>query len=140
MKTALIGGVIGGVLSGVPIVGALNCCFCLLNMGGAAIGISMYLKEHTGENITNGEAAISGTISGAVTGVLAAIIGIIVNLAIGSLMAGLLHNMPREARQLMIQLTAGGVAAFFMTPIYAAFGALGGFLSMQLFFKDRLKS
>ena len=38
-------------------------------------------------------------------------------------------------------VAGGGVLGMIIGPlIYAAFGALGGFLSMQLFFKDRLKS
>src|SRR5262245_19190628 len=60
LKTAFIGGVIGGVLSIIPILEYANCCFCLLNMIGAGLGVVIYLKRHPGENITNGDALASG--------------------------------------------------------------------------------
>ncbi len=140
MKTAVIGGVIGGVLSSIPLLSLLNCCFCLLNMAGAAIGISMYLSAHPGEKISSGDAAISGTVSGAVTGVVYAVSTVIMNMAIGSMLANVYASMPPQVRANFIRMTAGGFFSFGAVPIYAGFGALGGFLAMQLFFKDRLKS
>jgi len=134
----VIGGIIGGVLSGIPLLNLLNCCFCMLNLAGAAIGLSMYLREHPGESISSGDAAISGTISGAVTGVIAATLGIVVQIALGSLIASMLGTMPHEVRVAFAR-QAGSGYAFAAVPVYAGFGALGGFLSMQLFFKDRLK-
>jgi hypothetical protein len=142
VKTAVIGGVIGGVLSSIPFLKALNCCFCLLNMGGAVIGLSMYLKEHPNEKLSTGDAAVSGAISGGVAGVIAGVVGFVLSLVMGAAMAGAYRNMPANIRGPLIAFaTGGGVASIFLAPIfYAAFGALGGFLSMQLFFKERLKS
>ena len=62
---------------------ALNCCFCLLCMAGAVIGIQLYLKENPQEMLSNGDAATSGAISGAITGVIAGVLGILVNLIFG---------------------------------------------------------
>jgi hypothetical protein len=141
MKTAAIGGVIGGILSAIPVLNWLNCCFCLLNLGGAAIGINMYLKEHEGENLSNGDAAISGAVSGAVAGLIAGIGGLVTSLVLGSLLVGLYKNLPSGAAGAMSQMGARGAFGIIIDPpLYAAFGALGGFLSMQLFFKDRLRS
>ena len=141
MRTAIIGGVNGGVDSAIPIVNLLRCCFCLPNMAGAAIGISMYLKEHPGENLSDGDAAISGTISGGIAGAIAGVVGFIINLALGSLLVGFYRNMPADVARTLAQVSAGGAAGIIVAPImYAPFGALGGFLSMQLFFKERRKS
>jgi hypothetical protein len=142
VKTAVIGGVIGGVLSAVPLVNMLNCCFCLLNMGGAAIGLSMYLKEHPNEKISNGDAAMSGALSGVVAGLIAGVLGFVMSMVVVGAMKEFYTQLPPELRKPAMALAgSAGVARIFVTPIfYGAFGALGGFLSMQMFFKDRLKT
>jgi hypothetical protein len=93
--------VIGGILCAIPLFNLLNCCFCLLNMAGAAIGVSMYLKQNEGEKITNGEAAVSGAISGTIAGVIAGIAGFVMWLALGATLAALMRTMPREAREML---------------------------------------
>lgn len=141
IKPGVLGGLIGGLLSGIPILNVLNCCFCLLNMVGAAAAISFYLKEYPNERISAGEAALCGSIAGAVAGLIYTVLALITSFA----MSGFLYSwyakmgMPRE---LITNMTASGLSMLFMTPIYiivfGGFGALGGFLSTQLFFKDRL--
>jgi hypothetical protein len=129
------------VLSGIPLLNFLNCCFCLLNMAGAAIGISMYLKANPNEKISNGDAAMSGAISGALAGLISGIFGFIVSLALGSVLVGLYRNVSPELAKAFAQMGSRGVASIVVNPfLYAGFGALGGFLSMQFFFKDRLKT
>jgi hypothetical protein len=135
----VIGGVIGGVLSSIPGLNFLNCCFCLLNMAGVAIGLSMYLKANPGDKINNGEAASAGAISGAIAGVIAGVSSLIINLLLTSVMASMYRTLPPEFARIIGQTSVGGVVGIpFNLLLYGAFGALGGFLSMQLFFKDRL--
>jgi len=135
----LIGGVIGGVLSSIPIISLLNCCFCLPNMAGVAIGLSMFLKSHPQDNLSAGEAAGGGAMAGAVAGLIAGILGLIMNMIVGGMMAGFYRSMPPQFARAMAQATAGGVMAIPLNLfLYGAMGALGGFLAMQLFFKDRL--
>jgi hypothetical protein len=142
VKTAVIGGVIGGVLSAIPLVKMLNCCFCLLNMGGAAIGLSLYLKEHPEEKISNGDAAVSGALSGVVAGLITGVVSFVLYLVVGPALMQAYKNLPSDVRAPLIALFAGGgVTSIVVTPFfYGAFGALGGFLSMQVMFKDRLKT
>jgi hypothetical protein len=136
---AVIGGVVGGVLSAVPLLNVLNCCFCLLSLAGVALGLGMFLRSNPTDKVSAGEAAASGAISGAVAGVISSILGMITNLILGSVLASLYSSFPRELRQAMVQRAAGGIL---MIPvslmIFTATGALGGFLAMQLFWKDRL--
>ncbi len=127
------------MLSAIPLVSALNCCFCLLNMAGAAIGLSLYLKEHPDEKLSGGEGAISGTISGGVAGVIYALLALVMQLALGSIGAGMYRNV-HGLPPVVLSLLTGGAVGFIMIPVYIGFGALGGFLSMQFIFKDRLKS
>jgi hypothetical protein len=129
------------VLSAIPVFNILNCCFCLLNVAGAGIGISMYLKEHPGENLSSGDAAISGAISGAVAGLIAGIAGFITSLVLGSLLAGLYKSMSPDVARALASAGARGIGSIFIYPfIYGGFGALGGFASMHLFFKERLRT
>jgi hypothetical protein len=139
-KHIVIGAVIGGLLSSVPLLNIANCCFCLLNMTGVAIGLMLYLNANPGESLTSSEAAGFGAAAGAGAGVLAGIGSIVTGALVRDMMAGFLTNMPPQLAQ---QMAAQSTWGFFAIPVdmalYGAFGALGGFLSMQLFFKTRLR-
>jgi hypothetical protein len=138
---ALIGGAVGGVLSAIPLFNVLNCCFCLLNLVGVGVGLGMFLRSNPNEKVSSADAAAAGAISGAVAGVISSILGMITNLILGSVLAGMYSSLPREMRQMMMQRAAGGILAIpISVMIFTAFGALGGFLAMQLFWKDRLAS
>jgi hypothetical protein len=140
-KPGLIGGLIGGVLGGIPILGGLLVlCFCMPSLIGSAISVNLYLKDHPTERLTGGDAAICGGIAGAVTGLVASLLGMLFSLLAGSLIAGLSSSMP----SFMPSMAMNGIVSIIMIPVYAliygGMGALGGFLSMQLFFKDRAAS
>lgn len=137
-KHILIGALISGVASGMPLLNILNCCFCLLNMAGIILALSLYLKSAPGDAVSMGEAAGFGAAAGAGAGVIAAILGIFTSRFMVSLLSSLLTTAPP---QLKSQLAASSAMGVFMIPVnaclYAAFGALGGILGMALFFKDR---
>ena len=144
MKPALIGGGIAGFVSSIPLLGSLLvCCFCLPTLGGAALAISMHLKENPHERLGTNDAALCGGLVGVVSGVLAAILQYIFGLIFGGAAFAMLGNMtggvpPEFARA----MAGGGLGLILQIPLgailYGGMGALGGFLSMQLFFKDRL--
>jgi hypothetical protein len=128
------------VLSSIPILSALNCCFCLLNMAGAAIGLSLYFKERPNEKISNGDAAGSGAISGAVAGLISGIVGLVKSLLMNpGAFRELERQLPPDLRPMAKTLLMGGGAiGLIVGPlIYAAFGALGGYLAMQVMFKEK---
>lgn len=137
-KYILIGALISGVASGIPLLNFLNCCFCLLNMGGIVLALSLYLKSAPGDAVSMGEAAGFGAAAGAGAGVIAGLLGILTSHLVASLLASVLTTAPP---QLKSQLAASSAMGVFMIPVYAclyaAFGALGGILGMALFFKDR---
>jgi hypothetical protein len=137
-KPGLLGGLIGGVLSSIPLLNLLNACFCLLIMVGAAAAVFFYLKDNPNERLGGGDAAMCGGIAGAVAGVIAGLLGMILSLTIGTALSGLTGRLPGAS-----SLAFSGIAAVVAIPIYAimygGMGALGGFLSMQVFFKDRLE-
>jgi hypothetical protein len=117
----------------------LNCCFCLLNLVGVAIGLGIFFKSNPNEKINAGEAAASGAISGGVAGVISSIMNVIINLILGPLLWSLYSSFPRELRQAMRQSAASGIIGIPVSVLmFTGIGALGGFLAMQLFWKDRL--
>ena len=129
------------MLSAIPLLNMLNCCFCLLNLVGVGIGIGMHLKSNPTDKLNAGEAAAAGAISGAVAGLIASIASVIVNLILGSILWRMYSSFPRELRDAMRASAGGGVLGIPVSiMMFAAMGALGGFLAMQLFWKDRLAS
>lgn len=141
MTHALIGGAIGGVLSAIPLFGLLNRCFCLLNQVGAGAGLAMYLKANPNDRVSTSEAAAAGAISGAVAGFIAGVVGFVIHLAIGSLMSSFYRSLPPQALDILSfgALGVGILGIPVNMVVSAGFGALGGILAMQLFFKDRIK-
>jgi hypothetical protein len=138
--------VVGGVLSSIPLLNAFNCCFCLLNLVGAGFGVGSYLRSHPNEKISNGDAAVCGMISGAITGLMTSVFGFLASLAFGPLLftalSGVYRTLPPHVARELLRFTAGSASTLLMTPvnmaIYGGFGALGGFLSLHMLWKDRV--
>jgi hypothetical protein len=138
-KYGLIGGAVGGVLSSIPFLNLLNCCFCLLNLVGSTLAVALYLKESPNERLSSSDAALCGGIAGAVAGLVAGVLGLILSLAMGTMLASFYASLPPQVAS---NMTISGLSAIIQIPFYmigyGGMGALGGFLSMQLLFKDRL--
>lgn len=142
LKAALIGGAIGGVASSLPILNLFNCCFCLLNMGGAAMAVGIYLKDSPSERIGNGDAALCGGFAGMTAGVVVGILGVLMQFVAGSAMVALYGHLasilpPDILSKMTMQMGMSFAYLPLYVILYGAFGALGGFLSLHLFFKDR---
>jgi hypothetical protein len=140
-KHIILGAVFSGVVSGIPLLGSLNCLFCILNIAGIALALTMYLKEHPGDCLTSADAAIFGAAAGGGAGLIAGILMLGLNRVLFKLFIPLFSSMPHGmGRQLLMNSSMGGV---FGIPVkivlFAAFGALGAWLAMLLFFKDRLR-
>lgn len=144
LKAAAIGGAIGGVASSLPVLNLLNCCFCLLNMAGAAAAVGMYLKDNPSERITSGDAAMCGGFAGMIAGVVVGILGVVMQVVAGSALMALYGHLatvlPPDVIAKMTMQAGWSIAYIPLYVIlYGLFGALGGFLSLNLFFKDRIE-
>ena len=91
-KAAVIGGVIAGVLSGLPVVG--TCCF-IWALAGGFLALFMYSKSAPGP-IQMGDAAKLGAIAGVIGAVISIVLGIpFFLLGVGmSAMSGANSEMP----------------------------------------------
>jgi hypothetical protein len=107
-------------------------------MAGAVVAVSIYLKDNPAERLNNGDAAMCGGMAGGIAGVVAGILGLLFNLMLGTFVASIYASLPPDvASKLAMQGSWGILGIPVGAIIYGAFGALGGFLAMQLFFKDR---
>lgn len=138
-KHALIGGAIAGVASAIPLLNALNLCFCALVALGSILGVNMYLKDHPGEMLSDSDGATLGGMAGVVAGGISGILNTILGLALASVLAGVYASVPGAAGMIGGSIVGAIVRIPIAMVIMGGMGALYGFLSMQLFFKDRRK-
>lgn len=144
LKPALIGGVIIGVLSVIPLVSA--CC-CLWAILGGLLASYLYVKNSP-TAVSVGEGAIVGALAGVVGAVIALIIGIPLSMLLGGAMQGMLVSMvenmdPGQAEMMRRQLAAGTTLAgaivngLIMAVLLIVFSVLGGLLGIPLFEKRK---
>jgi hypothetical protein len=107
-------------------------------MAGAAFALSLYLKDNPTERIATSDAAICGGMAGILAGVIAGIADIINRLVAGSLFVGLMPTLPPGFyRTIAWQSSLGIFSIPASALLYGAFGALGGFLALTMFFPER---
>jgi hypothetical protein len=138
LQPALLGGVVIGVLSALPIINLANCCCAWILFGG---GLAAYLmQQQRPAPISAGDGALVGLFAGGI----GAVVWTLVSIPISAMMLGfessmldsVLSNaseMPPEARAFLESLRSGpirGAAAvigFFITLcVCSVFGMLGG--------------
>ncbi len=144
LKPALIGGVILGVLSALPLV---QTCCCIWALVGGLIAANMYIKASPNP-VTPADGAIVGAIAGAIGAVLIIVVGIPLQLIFGaatmSMMGGLMQNAdPSQAAQFQ-QAMAGSLGfgrailnGLLYSVIAVIFSAVGGLLGVAIFEKRK---
>ncbi len=146
-QPAILGGLFIGILSSLPLLGALNVCCCLWVVAGGLV--AMYLRQQQ-------QPLPLETAEAVLTGLLAGVIGAILN-TLGSwallswtgpvwqdeIRAQLQANaqLSPEMRDWMLRLLTGqGVVLIqfaISLPVYAVFSTLGSLLGLA-FFKKKL--
>lgn len=147
LQPALLGGLVIGVLSSLPVINMGNCLCCLwVVLGGA---LATWLLQ---QNQPAAVEPVDGLLTGVLAGVAGAVVGTLVAIPI-QLVMGPMGNealrrlleqnggdMPPEVRSLLEQMTSGGLHGAFIIVgllvsmvIYATFGGLGGALGAVIF-------
>ncbi len=132
-KHAIIGGIIGGVASAIPFLNFLNMCFCLLIQAGAALGMSMFFSENPGAGMRDGNAAMFGGVSGVVAGVVSGLLSVSLSFVWVGFASPFASYAGAGAGMLLTLIIGVPVSAI----IFGIFGALGGFLALQVAFKGK---
>src|SRR6266545_2331598 len=110
LKPALIGGVVLGLLSVIPIVNWANVCCCLWAILGGLLASYLFIKKSP-HPANAGDGAILGLLAGLVGAVITVIIGIPLSLLVGSAMTGLFVKLiesvdPSQAEAMRRQMEA----------------------------------
>jgi len=150
-QPALYGGVVIGVLSGLPFVNIGNCCCCLWVVLGGVLTVYLQQQNRAPLPLETSEAAMGGLIAG----VIGALVGMVIDVALSPLVGPVqmqmaqrwienLPNVPPEARdqidQAMRQGTgarmSGKILGLFVTlPVYAVMSLAGALLGIAFFRK-----
>jgi hypothetical protein len=150
-QPALIGGLVMGVLSALPIVSIGNCC-CLWVVSGGVVA-AYVLQQNQLSPITPGDGALVGLLAGIFGAVVQLVLSIPISLVVGPMEREVMQrilemtgNMPPEVRDALERYSREGqsgalsvlarIAGFmFWLVIGAIFSTLGGLLGAAVFRK-----
>ena len=134
LKPAILGGLIAGVLSSIPV---LNYCCCIWSIGGGVLAGFLYIKSSP-VPVKVGEGAVIGLLSGIIGAVLYGIIGV----PIAYFISG--GNIEETLRGTGLQLPAGisGLLLFVISRLIAGvtllvLSIIGGLISVPIFEKRK---
>jgi hypothetical protein len=132
LKPALLGGLIVGVLSAIPLI---NYCCCIWTLGGGVLAAYLYIKSSP-TPVKIGDGAMVGGLAGVVGGVIYFILSLPINIFFG--MAAMQQQLSRSG----VRLPFSGFILVILTSIVGAIilavlTALGGILGVAIFEKRK---
>jgi hypothetical protein len=132
LKPALLGGLIVGVLSAIPLV---QYCCCIWGIGGGALAAFLYIKSST-VPVKTGDGATVGALAGVIGGIIYLILGLPIAIFFG--MAAMEEQLTRSGVSLpfsgvVLIIVAGIVGAI----ILAILATLGGVIGVAIFEKRK---
>lgn len=99
LKPALIAGVLVGVLSALPLVGALNCFCCAWVIGGGVLAAYLHIQA-TPVAVTLGRGAALGLATGVVAAAVDTLFSIPLHFALAGMGSGIAEQMDELLRQI----------------------------------------
>ena len=144
-QPALIGGLVMGVLTGLPIVSAGNLCCCLWVLGGGVVA-AYVLQQNESKPIT----ASDGALVGLFAGIIGAFVYLVISIPISILVAPMermiierfverMGDMPPEFREFASRGVGTGIRLIlgfiFWLFVGAAFSTIGGLIGQAIFVK-----
>ena len=149
LKPALIGGLVTGFLSWVPIISAGNCLCCMWVIVGGVLA-AYFLSEQQQRRISSGDGALAGLLSGVFGALIEGLLHLISFPIFGMRMlmsqierARSMPGMSPEVQRFLENIEAGhiggiialiAILAFLAgVIIFAIFGTLGGLLGAAMF-------
>lgn len=153
-QPALIGGLVMGVLSALPLINAGNACCCLWVVSGGMVA-AYVLQQNQQTPITPGDAALVGLLAGLVGAVVVVVVSIPLDLIVGPMYRELAQRavemagpMPPDLRDVLDRISRSGTPtlAFLVVAkvvslmvwcfLGAIFSTLGGLLGGVVFKKN----
>src|SRR6188474_2294896 len=148
LQPALLGGVLIGVLSALPVINLANCCCAWILFGGALAAYLM--QQNHPEPIMIGDGAIVGLLAGLIGAFVWVIVSVPITLAMAPFQAAMTQDFLSNARDLPPEMRAfferfsgaptiglGLLLGFFvMLVVSSLFGMLGGLFGALMFRQD----
>ena len=149
LRPALWGALVIGVLSGLPVVSAGNCCCCAWIVSGGMLAAYL-LQSNTPAPITLGDGALVGLLAGLLGAFVNLVVSVPMNIVMGPVQQRMFQrllesqpDMPENVRQAFDNMggsTVGVIGIFvgFITMLVlgAIFASLGGLIG-AFFFKKK---
>lgn len=146
LKPAIIGGIVLGLLSAIPIVNWANYCCCLWAILGGLIAARVYIKASP-TPVGSGEGATVGVLAGVVGALIYIVIGIPLAIVAQTLVMGLLLRLVESANpsqvEMFREMQAGQsvlrtiLVGFVVAVLTVGFSTVGGLLGIPLFEKRK---
>jgi hypothetical protein len=142
VQPALLGGLVIGVLSTLPVISMANACCCIWVIGGGALA-AWLLQQNQSDPITGADGALIGLMAGIVGAFIGAVLMIPVEIWFGPIQRQWIERMmqgqadvpPQFMEMLNRPMSAATILAdlIFRLVAYVIFGMLGGVLGVALF-------
>jgi hypothetical protein len=147
-QPALLGGLVIGVLSALPVINLANCCCAWILFGGALAAYLM--QQNHPEPIMIGDGAIVGLLAGLIGAFVWVIVSVPITLAMAPFQAAMTQDFLSNARDLPPEMRAfferfsgaptiglGLLLGFFvMLVVSSLFGMVGGLFGALMFKKN----
>jgi hypothetical protein len=152
-QPALVGGLVMGVLSALPVISAGNLCCCLWVVSGGLVA-SYVLQQNQAAPVSSSDGAVAGLLAGIVGAFVASIVSIPVDLLVAPLQRAMLDQalemagtVPPQMREFLEAMNARPTAApllwiaarltsfFFTLFLGMVFSTLGGLVGAAIFRK-----
>ena len=144
MQPALIGGLVIGVLSALPIVSVGNLCCCLWVIGGGVVAVFL-LQQGQLAPITPGDGALTGLLAGIIGAVVYLVLAIPITAVVAPLQREMLSRMfeqwdaPPAYREYASGFGSSAIGLFisFVAQLFAGaiFSTIGGLIGVAIFRK-----
>lgn len=146
IEPALIGGLVVGVLSALPIISAGNLCCCLWIVSGG-VAAAHFLQQNQQRPITQGDGALVGLLAGLIGAGVYLVVSIPITILVAPIQRQVLarlmeraNGMPPEFREYVggVGGAVGLVLGFvLMVVLGAIFSTLGGLLGAIFFSRSQ---
>ena len=147
-QPALLGGLVVGVLSALPLISVGNLCCCLWIVSGGVVA-AYALQQNQAAPIAAGDGALVGLLAGVAGAFVYLVVSIPINLLVAPIEQRILqrlletmNNMPPELREYATRSTSPGMRVgsaivnfIFLLFLGAAFSTIGGVLGALIFGK-----
>lgn len=145
-QPALLGGLVLGVLSALPIVNIGNACCCLWVIAGGILA-SYLLQHNQAEPIATGDGAAVGFLAGVIGAIVWQVLTVPVTIVMGPIQARLLDrlmntsDLPDNVRQVFEALRQNAgfsiirfiIGGFFTLIVSMIFSTVGGLIGAAIF-------